>query len=193
LLICNYCGYSWGYIGKQRYPTCPDCHHKTNPKTTEPALVQHHIKYKELQGVDEIVVMTESEHRRLHNRLRKVGKCTISTKKLREISSKARERTQKAKQRKIEYKKGTIKEIEFTSLIESNIRLHKRICYNLNTGSPTVFIWFAAHHNSQLKIIDECSSVKAEIVGANPTGHMCLRGLHYKKASNFVGRSGSVD
>jgi len=22
---------------------------------------------------------------------------------------------------------------------------------------------------------------------------MCLRGLHYKKASNFVGRSGSVD
>ncbi len=172
MINCNYCGNFWDYTGKQRYPTCPVCKHKTNPKTTQPALVEHHVKYKEIHGVDETIVMTESEHRKLHNKLRKMGKCSIPTKELRKISSKAKERTQKGRHRKTEYKKNTIKEIEFTSLVDSNIRLHERICYNLNTGSPTIFIWFAAHHNNQLKIIYECPSVKVERVGATPTGHI---------------------
>ena len=52
--------------------------------------VNHHIKYKEIHGVDEVVLMDKSEHRRLHARLRREGKCNISSDILRIISSKAK-------------------------------------------------------------------------------------------------------
>ena len=40
-------------------------------------LIHHHIKYKEIHGVDEVVLMEKGEHRKLHNKLRKEGKCNI--------------------------------------------------------------------------------------------------------------------
>lgn len=33
------------------------------------AYVDHHVKYKEIHGVDEVIIMTHREHARLHNRV----------------------------------------------------------------------------------------------------------------------------
>lgn len=51
--------------------------------------VNHHVKYKEIHGVDEIVIMDKGEHGRLHTRLRREGKCNIPPKELARISMKA--------------------------------------------------------------------------------------------------------
>jgi hypothetical protein len=53
------------------------------------AMVYHHIKYKEIHGVDEVVMMEPSEHKKLHCRLRKEGRCNIPSSILREISNRA--------------------------------------------------------------------------------------------------------
>ena len=55
-------------------------------------LVRHHIKYKEIHGVDEVVLMTRSEHFKLHRRLRDTGKCTIPSDDLCKISIAAAKR-----------------------------------------------------------------------------------------------------
>lgn len=54
--------------------------------------VHHHVKYKEIRGVDEIVILTRSEHQKLHARLRKEGKCKVPVKELEKISSLANRR-----------------------------------------------------------------------------------------------------
>ena len=73
----------------------------TNDRT-----VEHHIKYKEIHGYDETVIMPRGEHIKLHNRLRRKGKCDISVKELKRISNKAYQRTDKAKEQQQEYYKN---------------------------------------------------------------------------------------
>lgn len=60
-------------------------------------LIQHHIKYKELHEIDEIIMLTPSEHAKLHIKLRKEGKCNVSPDELEKISAKARERSPERK------------------------------------------------------------------------------------------------
>lgn len=69
-------------------------------------LIQHHVKYKEIHGYDEIVWMTWSEHQKLHKRLRKEGKCNIPADELQKISTKAHKRTKKWDVYSKEYKKS---------------------------------------------------------------------------------------
>lgn len=66
-------------------------------------LVEHHVKYKEIHGVDETVWLTNSEHRLLHNRLRREGKCDIPPDELAKISIAANSRTDKHKSYMTEY------------------------------------------------------------------------------------------
>jgi hypothetical protein len=54
--------------------------------------VHHHVKYKEIHGIDEIVIMPHNEHRKLHSRLRREGKCNIPTEELQKISVAASQR-----------------------------------------------------------------------------------------------------
>ena len=55
-------------------------------------LVHHHIKYKEIHGVDEVVMMEKGEHNKLHRRLRREGKCNVPQIILHKISSSANSR-----------------------------------------------------------------------------------------------------
>lgn len=57
-----------------------------------PELVYHHTKYKEIHGVDEGKFLTVSEHRLLHRRLRKEGKCNVPVPELSRISNSAYKR-----------------------------------------------------------------------------------------------------
>ena len=60
-------------------------------------LEQHHIKYKEIHGVDEIVMLTPSEHKELHRRLRREGKCNVPADELAKISHRAHRRSPRSK------------------------------------------------------------------------------------------------
>lgn len=67
-------------------------------------IVNHHTKYLEIQGVDERVKISVSEHIKLHRRLRREGKCNIPAEELRKISISARLRAQKeAREKHIKY------------------------------------------------------------------------------------------
>ena len=52
-------------------------------------IIHHHTKYKEIHGVDEIILMSRGEHFALHFRLRKEGKCNIPPPILQKISASA--------------------------------------------------------------------------------------------------------
>lgn len=69
-------------------------------------LIEHHTHYKEIDGYDETVWMTRSEHRLLHNRLREEGKCNIPPEELQKIASAAYYRTEKRKAESKERKQG---------------------------------------------------------------------------------------
>ena len=67
-------------------------------------LIEHHTKYKEIHGFDETAWMTVSEHRTLHSRLRKNGKCNIPVDELRKISKLAHSRTKKSIEARRKYR-----------------------------------------------------------------------------------------
>ena len=66
---------------------------KTNKNTKGVILlvqiVKHHIKYIETHGIDEVILMTRSDHQKLHRRLRKEGKLNIPVEELNRISQRA--------------------------------------------------------------------------------------------------------
>jgi len=132
---------------------------------TNGKLVEHHIKYKEIHGYDETVWMTQGNHQKLHNRLRKEGKCNVSVDELHKIAKAAHNRTEKAKtynkvfwakyrkqERSISYQKeyqknyrknknykDNLQQIAFSESQEVNTSLSETISYNHMAG--TVSYW----------------------------------------------------
>lgn len=129
-------------------------------------LIQHHIKYEELHGVDEIVMLTRSEHKNLHDRLRNEGKCNVSVDELRKISSKAHERTESRKAYARQYRtsevgKVTYKRHEanrqcigFNESLSKNVFFAERIRYNCVTGSVGYTARFQASKGYILPIVE---------------------------------------
>jgi len=117
-------------------------------------LIEHHVKYKEIHGVDETVWMTRSEHKKLHNKLRKSGKCNISGKELAGIAHAAALRTPKMKAWKLNYKKQHEGNIRFSESIVPNIFHHENINYNYKTGIISISCFFEGQHGHRLKTVD---------------------------------------
>ena len=49
----------------------------------------HHVKYKEIHGEDKVIFISNSEHKKLHARLRREGKCNVPVDVLSKISIRA--------------------------------------------------------------------------------------------------------
>ncbi len=113
-------------------------------------LIEHHTKYKEIHGIDETIWMTVSDHRKLHNRLRREGKCKISPKELKEIAKKAQVRTTKFKLYRQNYQANYLHKFSFTEAVERNVQLCENIIYNKLTGIVTINSLFKGHHNKKL-------------------------------------------
>ena len=123
-------------------------------------LVQHHEKYEEIHGVDKVVMMEQSEHKKLHHRLRQEGTCMIPVEELRAISAAAHYRTDKgkatAKKRKQGYNKTVMNkqnQIEFYETVGTNIRFMERILFNPNIGTVTYMSRFRCD-NGSMKLIN---------------------------------------
>jgi len=138
-------------------------HNTINTFGEHQMLVQHHVKYKEIHGVDEIKIMTMSEHKNLHIRLRKEGKCNIPPKELRHKVRACYNRTPKRKKyikqyqntdkhRKYdrEYKRN--RSITFSENIGWNVDLREHyIVYP--SGKIHINSYF--HPNNKCKLIEE--------------------------------------
>ena len=112
--------------------------------------IEHHIKYKEIHGVDETKWMPMSEHKKLHYRLRKEGKCNISPNILEKISQKANRRTSKYKSFIKEYEKKNIERIHFTERLMPYVVFHEVLKYNNKTGTATWSAFFRATDGKKL-------------------------------------------
>jgi len=138
-------------------------------------LEQHHVKYKELHGADKIVMLTHSEHRALHHRLRREGKCNVPVDELAKISDTARRRSPGGKAygrsatRKAGYKKymqtekgkTTAKKhearrqsIRFDESFGEYTLFRERIRYNHATGFVGYTARFNARQGHVLPVID---------------------------------------
>jgi len=126
-------------------------------------LVQHHVKYQEIHGVDEIVEMTQSEHRKLHCRLRKEGLCNIPAVDLNRIATAAHARTDKcvrrqniyqktdyAKKLHKEYLKQNLRRLVFTENMVPNVQFREDIDYNRKSGTVSYCAYFKATGGRQL-------------------------------------------
>lgn len=103
-------------------------------------MVQHHVKYEEIHGEDEIVMMTKSDHIKLHKKLRKEGKCNILAKELHAIASAGYNRTHQR--------------IRFFDTVAPNIGLIENILYNNNTGNIQYNSYFEASNSRKLIYVD---------------------------------------
>lgn len=130
-------------------------------------LVEHHIKYKEIHGVDETVWMTQSDHLKLHYRLRREGNCNIPPDELRKISGKAQKRTEKTRKRikkynhtdrarkvKKEYYNQNYQELVFTETMLPYILFIEKIRYNHKTGYVSYYARFYTTKGFKIPIID---------------------------------------
>lgn len=139
---------------------------KERLKSQRSLLIEHHTKYKEIHGVDESLWMTPSEHRNLHNLLRREGKCNVPSEELKKISLQAARRTEKHKEYLREYekteKKKTLKSkyckanimrIMFTDTLDRNVRFYEEFAYNIVTNTFTVSSGFTGDHGAKLMII----------------------------------------
>jgi len=113
-------------------------------------LVQHHVKYKEIHGEDVIVLMTRSEHKKLHNRLRREGKCNIPAIKLHTISNKAHKRTLSNKIKQREYESKSRIRMTFTENVGKNVSLYEIIDYNIHTNNFCYVSGFKTFHGLKL-------------------------------------------
>ncbi len=129
-------------------------------------LVEHHIKYKEIHGVDETVWMEKGKHHALHDRLRRDGKCNIPVKKLRQIASIAHKRTDRYKEylrtrpkKSYEsnrvYARNHYKTLTINSHLSHNIRLKESIRYNTKTNKIYVSVRFEATGKHKLYIMED--------------------------------------
>ena len=124
-------------------------------------MVQHHEKYEEIHGEDKIVMMEYGEHRRLHARLRKEGKCNIPTNQLRKIGRAAYSRTEKGRKtqraanRSIDIKRRTYrKEKQFGESVGINFSVVLKIRITETTGHIGVYSHFVSHESRGLVYID---------------------------------------
>ena len=120
-------------------------------------MIEHHIKYKEIHGVDETVWMTTSEHVKLHNKLRKEDKCNVPVDTLTKISVAAYHRTEKRLKYNTEYgkkyNKNYIEKIDFIDTPGANTQFSERITYNYATGNISYSAWFRGAHGYKLPIV----------------------------------------
>lgn len=133
-------------------------------------LLEHHEEYLEIHGQDKTKWMTYGEHKRLHVRLRKEGKCNVPVNVLQKIASKACSRTNKCIQKKIKYRiinkqheinystkymQNNTQSIKFTTPMGLNVRLREILVYNFKTGNIVILSAFEANNKHNLYELTE--------------------------------------
>lgn len=131
-------------------------------------LVEHHVKYKEIHGVDETVWLSHGEHQKLHHRLRMEGKCNVPVDELEKISKKAYQRTQRGGESQLKHKKGkrcldynklykknNTHTFNFSQTLMPNVEMNDNWYYNKITDVLIISSGFRADHGKKILYIGE--------------------------------------
>lgn len=113
-------------------------------------IVEHHIHYKEIHGYDETIMMTKSEHQKLHIRLRNEGECNIPVNELSKISKAASGRAGNTKG----YHNKNIKCKKFSYPMKPYINLRTAIKYNEKLNSLSISSWFEGSRPNKMYFIE---------------------------------------
>ena len=116
-------------------------------------MVHHHVCYEEIHGYDLVILIPSSEHKLLHNRLRKEGKCNIPANELAKISRNSKHGIESSIKSQKKYNKN-LDSIDFYERLESQMGLHERIVYNYKTGNISITISFKNDSGLRLPIIN---------------------------------------
>jgi len=119
-------------------------------------MIKHHTHYQEIHGYDKIVLMPRGEHKALHHRLRKQGKCNVPVEKLRLISIAAKDR---GRDNSLSYQKHmkqysykNIQAIVFSESMCPNVLFGEQIRYNKITGSVYYIAAFRGMNGIKLPV-----------------------------------------
>lgn len=136
-------------------------------------LVAHHVKYKEIHGIDEIIWLTPSEHKKLHIKLSKTEGYIKPSK---EIIIKAKNRasqnrpyrlkyrqSERCKEKRQHYIHDHIFTLHFTENMGYKLRLMESIVYNTNTGDIMVTSCFYSTKIT-VKRIYEHESIISDVI-----------------------------
>src|SRR5659263_83137 len=103
-------------------------------KPNEGVQSNHHEAYPTIHGIEIVKSKRMSEHVRLHQRLRREGKCNIPTAELRKISNKEYKKTKRYKNTQRDwnkdynkYRKDKTRHLEFRETIGERIELVEEI------------------------------------------------------------------
>ena len=139
-------------------------------------LIEHHTKYKEIDGVDETIWVTHKQHRDIHRQWRNEGrviptevcraaagrteKCKMYIRKYQQRTDvKERTRNLRHKPERMEVFRKYIKEnrqkIGFSERMMNNVHLVEQLQYNKKTGSLVYSSWFYAASGKQLYYLKE--------------------------------------
>lgn len=144
-------------------------------------VIQHHTKYKELDGEDVIEMVTPAEHRKIHGKRSLALQYGISSEEFRIIQRRAHgrsptahavarkysqsekgttrrrvyQRTQPQRARTVDYHKENVHCFYFYDNIEPSLRLSETVLYNKKTGKVWVESRFMATNGKKLFVINE--------------------------------------
>jgi len=113
----------------------------------ETAYFQHHISYKP----EVLAYCCMSCHKKLHNKLRREGKCKIPSTELEKI----RIQCASVKNRENNYHKQTRSILNFYENMMPYVSLNEMISYNNKTGNVSITVGFKAENKKKLLIIEE--------------------------------------
>ena len=105
--------------------------------TTKGTIVIHHITYIP----ERIVFCCKSCHQTLHKKIRRENKCHLSIEEIEKLSVLSSTKR---------YNKESYQRLHFTEPIDTNIRFHELLIYNLKTGNVSWTTRFEALHNNKL-------------------------------------------
>jgi len=107
----------------------------------------HHVKYKELDGIDEVIVLNGNDHKKATYSHGRNGRSIPK-----EILLKAKDRLKNSPQRMI----------LFNTRLDKNIALLENIRYNPLSGNLLYIAYFVSYHGTKLGIAGDVYSKRID-------------------------------
>ena len=117
------------------------------------SMTHHHVFYEEIHGYDLVILMPESEHRKLHYQLRKEGKCNIPVDELAKISMNSKYAIKRTLKLQKEYNHKYIFNKNLNYTLKKNVILKILITYNIKTNSICISSGIYGDHGHKLLVI----------------------------------------
>lgn len=116
-------------------------------------LLQHHIKYKEIDGYDLIEMLTPSQHTKLHSDRIKSGHNKIPKYIIQRAHKRSPLGRLHTRVNASVYREKNVERMSFGTVVEPFTELYEQIVYNKKTGNITYVSYFHGTCGIKLPVI----------------------------------------